>query len=158
MPGFDDLKNAAKDIVDGAVENAKEAAEEIVGRDLDGNGVIGDGIEDGPVYGNTASVVDSVSEIAGNAPAAASQKAGGLFGAAAGVVGGAVDAAKGVVTEAASAAVDTVEGVTGFDINGDGAVAGAEAAEAAVEEAVDEAAAVEEAVDEAAAAVEEVEE
>lgn len=146
MPGFDDLKNAAKDVASGMVDNAKEAAEEIINKDLNGDGVIGDGVEDGPVYGDTASVVDTINEIRNNPDTAKAD-----------FVNAAKDAAgdaMGAVSGLAGAAAQKAEELTGKDINGDGTVAGAApaaeapAAEAAADEAT-EAPAAEAAADEA---------
>lgn len=143
MPGLDEFKNAAKGVVDGMVENAKEAAEDIVGQDLNGDGVVGGGAEDAPIYGDTASVVDTINEIAQDPNAAA----GDFLNAAKDAAGSGMGAVAGL----AGAAVNKAEELSGKDLNGDGTIAGAAVeapAEAAAEEVVD--AATEEAVDAAA--------
>lgn len=114
MPGLDDLKNAAGS----AFGAMKEAAEDLTGMDLDGDGAIG--------TEGAADAVEPVESAVGVAPTEETMAAAAEIPEAA---KGTFDQEEDLLTpvvekgkEIAGAAVEKIEGLTGADINGDGVV------------------------------------
>lgn len=117
MPGLDDLKNAAG----GMFDKAKDAAENLTGMDINGDGTIGTEGAAEPVEAVESAVGVAPTEETLAAAAEVPAEARGTFDQEEDLLTPAIEKGK----EIAGAAVEKVEGLTGVDLNRDGVVGAA---------------------------------